>query len=123
MPDTPKPQKAPPPPKTGMDAAEIADVDAVTAAEDDVVAKASGLDKLRIAHLPPTFSPVLLAFRQGTKGWQNGALPLPPVTSPLNKTAKVPLNVPAKTPASHFHGSCPRTVQTNKQSSMIPSRT
>ena len=41
MPDTPKPQKAPPPPKTGMDAAEIADVDAVTAAEDDVVAKAS----------------------------------------------------------------------------------
>ena len=67
MPDPPKPQKAPPPPKTGMDAAEIADVDAVTAAEDDVVAKASGLDKLRIALTTPAAN-----LQPGAAGVQTG---------------------------------------------------
>ncbi|WP_339771443.1 hypothetical protein [uncultured Pseudosulfitobacter sp.] len=50
-----------------MDAAEIADVDAVTAAEDDVVAKASGLDKLRIALTTPAAN-----LQPGAAGVQTG---------------------------------------------------
>lgn len=52
-PKPPAPQKTPPPPKKGLKAAEIADVEAVSPEGDTLAAKSSGLEKLRIALTSP----------------------------------------------------------------------